>query len=267
MNAKRARRLPLIALLLTIITFSLSFVVAFGGLGVLPARDLRGLGRTVITNCYNPWNKTLTSYSLNAVSAVIWDYRGIDTIFETIVLFAAITGLTMIFKDVKEMVLGRRGGLSLVTRTSVKLIVVLTVVASASITIHGHLTPGGGFQGGSVLAVVTSLIIVTYSIEVLYTSKITLNTLLRMRYIALLILIFVAVLPVIQGLIIGVQAYFIQNSAKDDSPISMPINFFNTPLGGSIFFFNLAEYIAVVASLSIVVLMFSMRVRELGLEG
>jgi multicomponent Na+:H+ antiporter subunit B len=266
MSAEKIRKSSLIAFVLAIVTLSISIVIVSGGLGILPPKDLRELGRTITANCFNPWNRTLTSFSLNAVSAVIWDYRGIDTIFETAVLFAAIAGLSMLFKDVKGFTLGRVGGLTLIAKKSVKLVILLTTIASISIAVHGHLTPGGGFQGGSVLAVITSLIVVVYSIETIYRSGISLNIVMKIRYTALLIIMIIAIIPVLYGLAIGVHAYFMQNISKDDSPISMPTNFFDTPLGGSIFFFNLAEYIAIATSLSFVVLLFSMRLKELGLE-
>ncbi|MCC6016723.1 MAG: hypothetical protein LM582_06760 [Desulfurococcaceae archaeon] len=266
MSIEKIRRSPLTALALATITLALSIVIVSRGLGILPPKDLRELGRTIAVNCFNPWNRTLTSFSLNAVSAIIWDYRGIDTVFETAVLFAGIAGLSTLFKNVKGLTLGIGGGSTLIVRKSVKLVVLLTTIASISIAIHGHLTPGGGFQGGSVLAVITSLIVVAYSIETIHRLGISTKDIMRIRYTALLTIIFIAVIPTLYGLTTGIHAYFLQNMPKDDSPISMPTNFFNTPLGGSIFFLNLAEYIAVAASLSLVVLLFSMRSKELGLE-
>ncbi|MEM0281796.1 MAG: sodium:proton antiporter, partial [Desulfurococcaceae archaeon] len=77
MKERKLRRTPLIATALIVITVALSIVIVEGGFGVLPPNQIRELGRTILINTYNPWNTTLTSYSLNSVSAIIWDYRGI----------------------------------------------------------------------------------------------------------------------------------------------------------------------------------------------
>ncbi|MEM3959582.1 MAG: MnhB domain-containing protein [Ignisphaera sp.] len=174
--------------------------------------------------------------------------------------------MAAIFRNVKEMFLGEYRGLSTIVKISAKLIVILTAIASISIVVCGHLTPGGGFQGGSTLAAITTLIIVAYSIEAMYRKKITLGKILKLRYSAFAILLLVAITPVAYGLFSQVKTYYLQNSVKEDSWFSMPTSFFGTPLGGSIFFFNLVEYIVVASSIAFIVMLLSMRLRELGLE-
>lgn len=266
MSTKSVKKASLTITLLTVMTLAMGLVVVTGGLGVIPSKDLRTLGKTVVINSFNPWNTTLTSFSLNTVTAVIWDYRGIDTVFETAVLFTAIVGLTTIFRNVKEVVLGTVGGLSVIARTATKLVILLTAIASASIAVHGHITPGGGFQGGSILAVAVALTIVVYSIETVYRSRISIDTLLKIRYTALLLLLLVALTPLLYGLFTGINTYVVQNTYREGSLFTMPTVFLNTPLGGSIFFFNLTEYVVVATSLSVVALVFSMRLKELGME-
>lgn len=266
MSMRRAGRTLFTVLTLAVMSLSLGFVVVSGSLGVIPAKNIRSLGETVLVNSFNPWNSTLSSFSLNAVSAVVWDYRGVDTVFETAILFAAIIGLTMLFRNVKEMILGTIGGLSLIARTATKLVILLTAIVSASIAVHGHLTPGGGFQGGSVLAVTISLAVVVYSIESVYGVGISVDRLVRIRYVALITLLLIALTPPIYGITTGIQTFFLQNTIREGSPFTMPTRFLGVPLGGSIFFFNLAEYIVVAASLGIISLVFSMRLKELGIE-
>ena len=87
----------------------------------------------------------------NLVTAVVLGYRGIDTLGELSILFAAATAA--------GLVLGRRrpdamrdpeGGFIL--RAGADLLFPLLLVVGFYIVFHGHLTPGGGFQGGVILA-------------------------------------------------------------------------------------------------------------------
>lgn len=87
----------------------------------------------------------------NLVTAILLGYRGIDTLGELAILFAAATAA--------GVVLGRRradarcdppGGE--VLRTGADLLFPLLVVVGLYVIAHGHLTPGGGFQGGVILA-------------------------------------------------------------------------------------------------------------------
>jgi len=43
-------------------------------------------------------------------------------------------------------------GMTLIVKTITRLVLVFIVVFSAAVVLHGHLTPGGGFAGGSMLA-------------------------------------------------------------------------------------------------------------------
>lgn len=95
----------------------------------------------------------------NIVAAVIFGYRGIDTMGELSILFAAATtaGLVLIGKRG-----GRRGTAAtpapkdpdgcFILRTGADLLFPLLLVVGLYIIAHGHLTPGGGFQGGVILA-------------------------------------------------------------------------------------------------------------------
>lgn len=252
-----------VAVSLGTLALTLGMVLHLGGLGVLPPRILRNLAQVVAANAYNPWNETLTSYSLNAVAAAIWDYRGIDTIFETAVLFAAVTGVTALFRGTVEKVgLGGRGML-FTLKTSTKIALLLIALVSVSLALHGHLTPGGGFQAGSVFAVIVALSITVFSIEALYNAGLRTKSLMKARLVALALILFIALLPLAASLAINGVAYIAQNQAKEDSAFTMPAAFLNTPLAGSVFIFNVLELVAVAASLSYVLILFAMRKEEL----
>lgn len=89
----------------------------------------------------------------NLVTAVVLGYRGIDTLGELAILFAAATagGLVLSSGKRKSAVSGDDDA-GFIVKTAAELLFPLLVVAGLYIVIHGHLTPGGGFQGGVILA-------------------------------------------------------------------------------------------------------------------
>lgn len=244
----------LTALLLGVFTIAISFVLHIGGAGVLPPEDLRTLARTIVENAYNPRNETLTSYSPNAVSAIIWDYRGIDTILETAVLFAAVTGVTLLLRKELKEDLGRRLPVSVVLSTSVKIVALLTCLVAASVAVHGHLTPGGGFQAGAIIAATTALFAAVYSVDHLRAVGLRSEILLKIRVTSLTLILILMLFPLVAMLSTGEYAYIMQNQVKEDSRFAMPFKLLNTPLAGTIFFFNIIETVAVAAALSYVVI-------------
>ena len=85
----------------------------------------------------------------NIVTAVVLGYRGLDTLGELSILFAAASagGLVLGSRAVR-----RRNDAGFILRAGADLLFPLLLVAGLYIVIHGHLTPGGGFQGGVILA-------------------------------------------------------------------------------------------------------------------
>jgi multicomponent Na+:H+ antiporter subunit B len=89
----------------------------------------------------------------NLVTAVVVTYRGLDTLGEVIVLFSAATGVGLLLKrrEEHETPLEKRPASELVQTGSLFLVSLIFLVG-IYIFINGHLTPGGGFQGGAVIA-------------------------------------------------------------------------------------------------------------------
>ncbi|MGE0075926.1 MAG: hydrogen gas-evolving membrane-bound hydrogenase subunit E [Sphaerochaetaceae bacterium] len=98
----------------------------------------------------------------NLVTSVVVSYRGLDTLGEVMVLFTATTGVTALLvagkskSHKKEKVSepdgdGRREGSELLATGAAFLFPIL-ILFGIYIFLNGHLTPGGGFQGGVVLA-------------------------------------------------------------------------------------------------------------------
>jgi len=87
----------------------------------------------------------------NTVTSVLLAYRGLDTLGELTVLFVAATAA--------GLVLGQRRpdapydpDAGFILRTATDLIFPFLIILGVYIILHGHLTPGGGFQGGAILA-------------------------------------------------------------------------------------------------------------------
>ncbi len=94
----------------------------------------------------------------NIVTAIVVNYRGFDTLGEVTVLFASALGIALVLangrKKQEESSPARATPTppSLVVRTGVRILFPLILLFGAYIFVHGHLTPGGGFQGGAVIA-------------------------------------------------------------------------------------------------------------------
>ncbi|MEM4487926.1 MAG: Na(+)/H(+) antiporter subunit B [Desulfurococcaceae archaeon] len=239
------RRNIIVASSLGVLTLALSLALYVGGIGMGFPTRIRALAETILYNTYNPWNVTLTSYSLNAVSAIIWDYRGIDTIFETTVLLASITAVTVILKEKGPSNSG--SSITLISKFTTRLVLLITLLISISTAVNGHLTPGGGFQAGAMITtgIILSLAVFfsSFSRYSYFSRK---ENLLLLRYLVLTAISVVALLPVL----VDAKAYVMQNQSKPTAPFSMPTWFIDTPLAGSILVFNVLEAIAVAFALS-----------------
>ncbi len=86
----------------------------------------------------------------NLVTAVLLAYRGMDTLGELSILFAAATAVGLVLGRRQLVVSDPEGGFIL--RAGSDLLFPLLLVVGLYVILHGHLTPGGGFQGGVILA-------------------------------------------------------------------------------------------------------------------
>lgn len=91
--------------------------------------------------------------SANIVTAILLGYRGLDTLGEVSVLFAAASAAALVFAGSKRKAsapVSRKAGF--VFAVSAGPLLPFLLLLGAYIILHGHLTPGGGFQGGAILA-------------------------------------------------------------------------------------------------------------------
>ena len=145
------------------------YLIGAAGLGALMLSGLGGLpdfrdatplyGQVINHNAVGERSTT------DVVTAVNFDYRGFDTLGEEFILFAAALVLVLLLRRLRGE---RRGELdrrprqvhatSAAVRLTCVALVGPTVLLAIYITLHGHLTPGGGFQGGVIAA--TALLLV-----------------------------------------------------------------------------------------------------------
>ena len=100
-------------------------------------------------------------HATNVVAAVTFDYRGVDTMGEEYILFAAVIGVAILLRAQRdereeapdEDAADRRApGTSNAVRVLGLALLGPVVLFGIYVVAHGHLSPGGGFQGGVVLA-------------------------------------------------------------------------------------------------------------------
>jgi len=107
-----------------------------------------------------------TLQTANSITAIVVNFRGFDTLGEVTVLFLAATGLASILyrkEEENEMEVERVSlPSSSLVRTGAKILFPLILLLGIYVFIHGHLTPGGGFQGGAIIATGFLLMLITY---------------------------------------------------------------------------------------------------------
>ena len=98
----------------------------------------------------------------NIVTAVVVTYRGLDTLGEVTVLFIAAAGIgLMLSRRKQDQHVKQRVIASEVVQTATQIILPMILLFGVYIFLNGHLTPGGGFQGGAVIASGAMLLLIT----------------------------------------------------------------------------------------------------------
>jgi multicomponent Na+:H+ antiporter subunit B len=87
----------------------------------------------------------------NAVTSVVTYFRGFDTLGEVTILFLSIFGIGLGLDGYKEK-LNIFAFENQLIKIAVDILFPLIILFGFYIIIHGHLSPGGGFQGGVVIA-------------------------------------------------------------------------------------------------------------------
>ncbi len=95
----------------------------------------------------------------NMVTAVLADYRGYDTMFETVVVLIAGIAIMAILRVMNQIPGGARPSPrheigdhhDIIIGTTCRLLIPVLQLFALYVIAHGHHSPGGGFQGGVIL--------------------------------------------------------------------------------------------------------------------
>ncbi len=143
---------------------------------------------------YSPANRYLSTHYVNQaeketavpnlVTAVLADYRSFDTMLETSVVFIAGLAIFAILRSIEGPLVQARkrtesrekraekrdaGGdgqdPDLIVQTTVRLLLPTIQLFAFYVVGHGHHSPGGGFQGGVILAAGLILVAMTFGLK------------------------------------------------------------------------------------------------------
>ena len=101
--------------------------------------------------------------TVNVVATVLLDYRAFDTLGEATVIFASVTGVSALF--VGAHLTPKSRGAGVLVERAIGYLAPFLWLFPVYIVLFGHLSPGGGFQGGVALAVLIILLNVVYGTE------------------------------------------------------------------------------------------------------
>ena len=103
----------------------------------------------------------LAHATANVVSSVNFDQRAFDTLGEETILLASVVAAVALLRpagDERVELPDRPPAVLPATRLAGWVLLPVTVLVGLDVVVHGHLTPGGGFQGGVVLATAVHLL-------------------------------------------------------------------------------------------------------------
>ncbi|WP_051541996.1 hydrogen gas-evolving membrane-bound hydrogenase subunit E [Clostridium lundense] len=130
--------------------------------------------------------------AINAVTAIVFDFRGYDTLGESFVLFTAVAGSAVILRNYKKnsfssneksLNKSQKGKSSLeimkeidkknsgaiekdsIIMSTANIVLPTSLSLGAYVILHGHLSPGGGFQGGVLIAGAVAIVYLAYGMD------------------------------------------------------------------------------------------------------
>ncbi len=139
-----------------LLLITMGLLMAYAGTGLPEFGDPKAPAAQHVSNRYiqNAYHDAKTP---NIVTVMIADYRSFDTFGETVVVFTA--GLAVFFllhvvrrtetTGIAELVARDPG---MIIGVSTRIVVPIVQIFAFYVVFHGHYSPGGGFQGGALLA-------------------------------------------------------------------------------------------------------------------
>ena len=159
MEEKKSRKKLAFGLIIVIVLVGIGAVRVGKFLPTIGALDTpanTNVSQYYISNAYED------THAQNIVTAVLADYRGFDTLFETcVMLLSGIAVLTILSakekvpqKSDKEIIEYHRTSTfgSLLMDGAFRIVVPITLIYGLYVLFHGEVSLGGGFQAGALLA-------------------------------------------------------------------------------------------------------------------
>jgi len=148
---------------ITVVTLISIFLYSVPALNHLPP-----FGKPLMTTSqYYIDNSAKDTGAANFVASIILDYRAYDTLGELTVLFTAILGALTILRiksqrNIIETTKKKKDGMTVIVKTVTRVSCWMILLYGIYIILHGHLTPGGGFGGGVILALAFLNVMLAY---------------------------------------------------------------------------------------------------------
>jgi multicomponent Na+:H+ antiporter subunit B len=136
---------------LTAITLGVFMILALSGTNAFPQFGDADIANRVSSN-YLDVNNVEEVGSGNIVTAIVVGYRGFDTLGEVTVLFISALGVAFLLNRPHQTRMDLKFKPNFMLRVGSKILISFILITSAYIILHGHLTPGGGFPGGAIIA-------------------------------------------------------------------------------------------------------------------
>jgi len=201
------------------------------------------------------YNKYGPELAPNMVTLVVFDFRGYDTLGECVILVTGVLAVSMLYGrgllagDIHEEDFPQAQGTP-VLRMYAPLILPLVAALGVYVALGGHITPGGGFQGGSIVGagmLLALLVLGRKSVDVNH------EFLVKMESLGLLIYIFLGV----AGL--ALTGFFLYNVGANfynlvPNEIATVFNYPDGLKAGIVPYLNLSVLIKVSAGLTTIAL-------------
>ncbi len=101
--------------------------------------------------------------AINLVTAILFDYRAFDTLGEATVIFIVVSAISLLATKSRFFVSDTN--FSLIVYQSISFIIPFLYILAFYLIFYGHLSPGGGFAGGVVIATSFILLNITFGIR------------------------------------------------------------------------------------------------------
>ncbi|HNV93961.1 MAG TPA: MnhB domain-containing protein, partial [Methanofastidiosum sp.] len=137
----------------------------------LVLRTMYIFGNSIIPGMSHLYNLYSGNIAPNIITVILFDFRGYDTLGETFILITAVITTTMVFgwgslKGYKKKEIPQMTEKSTVIQKLISFPMSMLLVAfGVTVILGGHITPGGGFPGGSVIATGYFLSVVIYGLK------------------------------------------------------------------------------------------------------